>query len=60
MYSAAVFQVQVLHGEPVHHVKHLILFYRITFEMFQTFCYLYMIGLMSVNNCCIRVPLLSQ
>ena len=23
----------VLHGEPLHHVKHLILFYRITFEI---------------------------
>ena len=39
----------VLHGEPIHHVKRLILFYKITFEIFQTFCYLCTSGSMSFS-----------
>ena len=57
-------QQTLLHINPSHQDEPfqsiLVLFYKITFEMFQTFCYLYTIGSVSVSNCCIRVPLLSQ
>ena len=39
----------MLHGEPIHHVKRLTLFYKITFEIFQTFCYLCTSGSMSFS-----------